>query len=115
MAYNEFYQPSGAQQDLAATTDVSLYTCPTGKTAEVSIVFANRTGGAIGVRLALARKGVTLAAQHYLMYDVSIAANTSIIWSGLKISSGDIVWVRASAVGMTASLFVDDINQLSEV
>ena len=60
----------------SATTNTDVYTVGSGKQAIVStITIANRSAGAKSYRIAVRPAGATLANQHYIAYDVAIAAN----------------------------------------
>ncbi|NBP03576.1 MAG: hypothetical protein EBU90_26475 [Proteobacteria bacterium] len=88
------------QLDAAATTAENLYTVPSGSSAVVStIVVANRTTSARTYRLAVKpTTGTTLAASHYVAYDVSIPANDSVaLTMGVTLASGNVIVTYASA------------------
>ena len=64
----------------AATTEEELYTVPSSSAAVVSsIVIANRSTSARTYRLAVKpTSGTSIADEHYIAYDVPIAANDSV-------------------------------------
>jgi hypothetical protein len=86
--------------DLAAAADTDLYTTPAGIVATASVAFVNRTAAAITVRLAV--RSAALANSDYLEYDASIPANGVLERTGIVLSPGEIITVRASAVGVSA-------------
>lgn len=79
-----------ATADLGATTNTSVYTVPTGKTASFSVRICNRNASAVSVRLALADTG-TPGADEYLDYNVSIPAHGVLDETGLVLDTGKIV------------------------
>ena len=85
---------------LAAAADTDLYTVPAGTVATVNINLCNRTAGAITVRIAI-RAGA-LADAHYIEYDTSIPANGVLERTGLAMSAGEIITVRAASAGISA-------------
>jgi hypothetical protein len=95
----------------AATTDTTLYTVPSATEAVIStIVIANRaaTGGTF--RLAVRPNGASIANQHYLAYDVPIAANDSTTLTlGITVDAADVITVRASSADMSFNVFGSEI------
>lgn len=89
--------------DLAATTDTLIYTCPSGMRGSVTVSFCNRGSTAVNVRLARGVGG-SPAATDYLEYDAPVSAGIPLIRSGIPVQGGDKIWVRASAVNITAQI-----------
>lgn len=84
----------------AATTEETLYTVPASSAAVVStIVIANRSTSARTYRIAIKpTTGTTLGNDHYIAYDVSIAANDSTALTlGLTLAAGNTISCYASA------------------
>ena len=84
----------------AATTEEALYTVPSSSAAVVStIVIANRSASARTYRIAVKpTSGTTLADEHYLAYDVAIAANDSTALTlGVTLAAGNSIRCYASA------------------
>lgn len=84
----------------AATTEEELYTVPSSSAAVVStIVIANRSASARTYRIAVKpTSGTTLADEHYLAYDVAIAANDSTALTlGVTLAAGNSIRCYASA------------------
>ena len=90
--------------DLAAATNTSLYTVPGGKTASLSVNFANRTGAPVSVRLALAAAGTPVAAE-WILYDAQIEGFGSLERSGLVLDASKIVVVYCNAANVSAVAF----------
>ena len=60
-----------AQSNPAATTATSLYTVPSATAAVIStITICNQAASAGSYRIAVRPAGATLAAQHYVAYDI---------------------------------------------
>ena len=91
------------QVNPSATTLTTLYTVPSAKEAVVSsISVANLTATAATFRLAVRPAGASLAAEHYVAYDVAIAANdTTALTLGLTLAATDVVTVYASSATLS--------------
>jgi hypothetical protein len=97
---------------VAATTAENLYVVPSGSSAVVStIVIANRTSAADTYRLAVKpTTGTTLGSEHYLAYDIPIAANDSTALTlGITLSSGNVIVTYASAADLTITAFGSEL------
>lgn len=84
----------------AATTEETLYTVPASSAAVVStIVIANRSASARTYRIAIKpTTGTSLGNDHYIAYDVAIAANDSTALTlGLTLAAGNTISCYASA------------------
>ena len=101
-----------AQSAPSATTNTDIYTVGAGKQAIVStITVANRSAGAKSYRIAVRPAGVTLANQHYLAYDVAIAANdTTALTLGITLTATDVVTVYASTADLSFGIFGSEIS-----
>jgi hypothetical protein len=94
----EYYKVLG-QSAPSATTLTELYVVPSGGEAIVSsLVVANRsTSTAASYRIAISPDGATLANEHYLAYDVALAAgNSAALTLGLTVNAADKILVYAS-------------------
>lgn len=96
----------------SATTDTTLYTSPSGVQTVVStIVVCNRSASARTYRIAVRPVGATIANQHYLAYDVAIAANDSTALTlGITLSETDVITVRASTADLSFTAFGSQIS-----
>jgi hypothetical protein len=85
------------QLDLTTTSLTTLYTCPTGKETVIStVIIANRTASATTFRLAIRVDGDAISNQHYIAYDVPVAANDSTTLTlGITLKATDVVSVQA--------------------
>lgn len=92
----------------AATTEEGLYAVPASSSAVISsIVIANRGTSAATYRLAVKpTAGTTLATNHYLAYDVSIAANDSVALTlGITLGASYALRTYASNANLTFTAF----------
>jgi glucose-6-phosphate dehydrogenase assembly protein OpcA len=96
----------------AATTATALYTVPSSTEAIIStIVVANRAAAARSYRIAIRPNGASLANQHYLAYDVAIAANDSTALTlGITVDAADVVEVYASAADLSFTAFGSELT-----
>lgn len=101
-----------AQSNPSATTATTLYTVPSSTSTVIStITVCNQAASAGTFRIAVRPAGATLAAQHYVAYDVAIAANdTTAITLGLTLATTDIVTVYASAATMSFNAYGSEIS-----
>ena len=95
-----------------AATDTTLYTVPASTQAVASTLsICNTTGAAITYRIAVRPAGASIATQHYLAYDASVAANDTVMLTlGITLAATDVVTVRAGATGVAFSLFGCEIT-----
>jgi hypothetical protein len=95
----------------AATTAANVYTVPSATEAVIStIVIANRAATAGSFRLSVRPNGATQADQHYLAYDVPIAAKDSTTLTlGITVDATDVITVYASSADMSFNVFGTEI------
>ena len=96
----------------AATTMEELYAVPSSTSTVVStITVCNRASAARTYRIALKpATATTLATEHYIAYDVTIAANdTTALTLGLTLGTGNSIQVYASAADLTFQAFGSEI------
>jgi len=97
----------------AATTMEELYAVPSTTSAVVSITVCNRSASARTYRIAIKpATGTTLADEHYIAYDVTIAANdTTALTLGITLATGNSIQVYASAgSSLTFQAFGSEIS-----
>ena len=101
-----------AQSTPSATTATTLYTVPSATSAVVStITVCNRGTAAASYRIAVRPAGNTLANQHYLAYDVAIAANdTTALTLGITLATTDVITVYASTANFSFNVFGSEIS-----
>ena len=101
-----------AQSNPSATTATTLYTVPSSTSAVVStITICNQAASAGTYRIAVRPAGASLAAQHYVAYDIAIAANdTTALTLGITLATTDVVTVYASSASMSFAAFGSEIT-----
>jgi len=99
------------QSNPAATTNTNLYTVPASTASVVStITICNQTAVAATFRIAVRPLGATLAALHYVAYDVAVgAADTTALTLGITVATTDIITVYASTATLSFSAFGSEI------
>jgi hypothetical protein len=96
----------------AATTDTNIYTVPSLKEAVVStIVVSNRGTASSNFRIAVRPAGATLANQHYIAFDVTVAAlDSTTLTLGITLATTDVITVRSSSTNLTFNVFGSEID-----
>lgn len=96
----------------SATTNTTLDTVPSATQAVVSTIsVCNRAATAATYRIAVRPAGATLANEHYIAYDASIAANNStFITVGITLAATDVITVYASTANLSFSAFGSEIS-----
>lgn len=86
--------------DLAANTDVTLFTVASESVATVNINVCNR--GAVNALVRIAIREGALGAADYIEYDAIVPPNGVIERTGIVMSAGEAVVCRAGAAGVSA-------------
>lgn len=96
----------------AATTDTTLYTCPSATQAVVSsITVCNRGSSSATFRIAIRPDGAAIANQHYVSYDVSLSANSILALTlGITVDASDVITVRSSTADLSFNAFGSEIS-----
>ena len=99
------------QVNPAATTATTAYTVPSATETVIStIAVANLGSAPASYRIAVRPDGATLENKHYIVYDSSIAPqSTDTLTLGLTINAADVVTVFASTATMAFNLFGSEI------
>ena len=99
------------QSNPSATTATALYTVPSTTQAVVStITVCNQASSAATYRIAVRPNGDTLAAQHYVAYDVSLPGNaTDTLTLGITLGDTDVITVYASTATMSFNAYGSEI------
>ena len=94
----------------SATTATTLYTVPSAKSAVVSsLTICNQTASAATFRVAVRPAGATLAAVHYVAYDVTVgASDTTALTLGITLATTDVVTVYASTATLSFHAYGDE-------
>lgn len=100
------------QSNPAATTATTLYTVPSATNTVVSTIsVANLTGTAATYRIAIRPAGASLANQHYLAYDITVAASdTTVMTLGITLNTTDVITIYASTANLAFSAFGSEIS-----
>lgn len=96
----------------SATTNTTLDTVPSATQVVIStIVVCNRAATAATFRIAVRPAGATLANEHYIVYDSTIAANDIVaLTMGITLAATDVVTVYASTANLSFSAFGSEIS-----
>ncbi len=86
--------------DLSATTNTTVYTVPSAKTAALSISVCNRNSTSVTVRLALSATG-TPGASEWIEYDTALPALGVLERTGIVLDIGKLVVAYASAANVS--------------
>jgi len=99
------------QSNPSATTATTLYTCPASTQTVIStITICNQAGTSGTYRIAVRPNGATLSAEHYVVYDATIQANTTAAYTlGITIDASDVVTVYASSTSLSFNAFGSEI------
>ena len=100
------------QSNPSATTATTLYTVPSATQTVVSTASIANLGAAPATfRLAIRPSGTTLANQHYIVYDASVAPQDTVTLTlGMTLGATDVVTVYASTATMAFSLFGSEVS-----
>lgn len=101
-----------AQSNPSATTATTLYTVPAATSSVLStITVCNQAASAASFRIAVRPAGATLAAVHYVAYDVALAANdTTALTLGLTLAATDVVTIYASSATLSFHAYGSEIS-----
>ena len=96
----------------SATTATSVYTVPAATEAVIStIIIANRAGTAGTFRLSVRPNGASQSDEHYLAYDVPLAANDSTTLTlGITMDASDVLTAYCSSGDMSINVFGTEIS-----
>lgn len=99
------------QSNPSATTATTLYTVPSATQAVIStVVICNQTSTAATFRIAVRPAGATLAAQHYVAYDVTVGASDSTALTlGITMGATDVLTVYGSTATLSFAAFGSEI------
>jgi hypothetical protein len=96
----------------SATTNTTLYTVPSATETIVStFVVANRGTTAANFRIAIRPNGGALSNDHYIAFDVAVAAfDSTTMTIGATLDATDVITVYASNANLTFSAFGSEIT-----
>ena len=100
------------QLNPSATTDTDLYTVPSATSTVIStIIVCNQDSSDATYRIAIRPDGATLAAQHYIAYDVTVGASDSTTLSlGITLDAADVVTIYGSTGTLSFSAYGSEIS-----
>ena len=100
------------QSNPAATTATALYTVGAATEAVVStIVVCNQDSADATYRISVRPDGASLAAQHYLAFDVTVGASDSTTLTlGITLDATDVLEVYASTTTVSFNAFGSEIT-----
>lgn len=100
------------QSNPSATTLTTLYTVPAATSAVVStIAVCNQSATPGTFRVAIRPAGATVATQHYIAFDATVAANDTVFLTlGVSLATTDVVSVYASSASQSFSVFGSEIT-----
>ena len=91
--------------DIPATTDTTVYTCPASTFAVVTVSLCNRNSTtARDIRIAVTTSGTPSDAE-YIEYDASLLAKGVLERTRLVLAAGQRIVVRASATDVSAVVY----------
>jgi hypothetical protein len=98
------------QVNPSATTATTLYTVPSAKSSVISsLTVCNQASTSATFRIAVRPAGATLAAVHYVAYDVAVgAADTTCLTLGITLTATDVVTVYASTANISFHAYGDE-------
>jgi len=93
------------------TTATTAYTVPSSTETVISTITACNLGPApTTYRIAVRPNGASLANEHYIVYDASIAPQeTQTLTIGITLNAADVVTIYASSATMAFNLFGSEI------
>jgi hypothetical protein len=96
----------------SATTNTDLYTVPSSTSTVVStLAIANRATTAATYRIAVRPSGATIANEHYIAYDIVVAASDSTTLTlGITLAATDVITVYASTANLSFNAFGSEIT-----
>lgn len=99
------------QSNPSATTATTLYTVPSATSAVVSTLSVSNLGVSTTFRVAVRPAGASLANQHYIVYDSTINAGSSVFLTlGISLATTDVVTIYSGTATLAFSLFGSEIS-----
>jgi len=94
-----------------ATTNTTLYTVPSATSAVVSTLAVTNLGVSTTFRIAVRPSGATIADQHYIVYDSTLNAGSSVYLTlGISLAATDVVTVYAGTANVAFNLFGSEVS-----
>jgi hypothetical protein len=98
------------QSNPSATTATTLYTVPSATETVISTITVCNQTTAGSYRIAIRPDGESLAAKHYIAYDVALPANANHSYTiGATLNAADVITVYASSASQSFNAFGSEI------
>lgn len=95
----------------AATTLTTLYTVPATTSTVCSTLSICNQGTDTTFRVAVRPAGATVSSVHYLFYDLTIAANDTMLFTlGMTLATTDVVSVYAATANVSFHLYGSEVS-----
>jgi hypothetical protein len=91
-----------ATADLAAATDVNIYTTPSGHHSVITINACNRRSSSVLLRIAVSSGGSPIS-RDYIEYDLLLTSHAVLERTSILVSEGRSIIVRSSSAGVTVT------------
>lgn len=100
-----------AQVNPSATTATTAYTVPSSTQTVIStMTISNLTTSAVSYRIAIRPNGATLSNEHYIAYDIALAANdTTALTLGITLDAADVITVYSSSASVSFNVYGSEI------
>lgn len=99
------------QVNPSATTATTLYTVPAATSTIVSTLSIANLGVSTTYRVSVRPAGATQADEHYLAYDVALAANDAVMLTlGITLAATDVVTAYAGTADLAFGLFGSELS-----
>ena len=100
------------QSNPSATTNTDLYTVPAATEAVIStLVVCNQAASDATFRVAVRPDGETIAAKHYVAYDVTVGASDSTTLTlGITMDATDVLTIYGSTATLSFNAFGSEIS-----
>jgi len=99
-------------QDLAVTTNTTVYTVPANLRATVNVNVCNRNAVAVVIRLMHLDGAIGgLADEDYIEYDVTLAANGTLERTGIPMTAGHVIGAYSDTADVTVQVYgIEETN-----
>lgn len=77
----------------SAATNTTLYTAPALTQGQVNVFICNQTASSDTIRVAVINSGGTINTTDYLLYDITVTADTPISIDGICLNAGEFIQV----------------------
>ena len=81
----------------SAATPTVLYTVPALTQANANIFAANQSAASDAIRIAVTKSGNSLTSSNYVAYDMVIAANYTLNFTGFALAAGDFITIYSTS------------------